>query len=206
MMIQLLFLSRPAGFRPADILLFAGLLWAAVCDRKSRTIPNAVPLLLTGLRALVLVGRLCGPASAAAASTAGSQVGAACLAAFRAAAGALCLGGPLLAARLLTRLCFRRRGIGAGDVKLALAAGLWMSPDEAFCTLVLTAASAVLAQAAGRIRTAAFKRRPEKGAPEDCPGKDEQAGAVRAPEMALAPYLLAGAAAARLLGRLLPLG
>lgn len=142
---------------------------SAVCDLASRTIPNACALAIACARVPAMLVEV-DPAAAAGRSLAGAA------AVFA-----------LLALAASTTLAYSgQRGVGAGDVKLLSALGLWAGP----CGGLLLAGAACLLALAGRAARVALAA--ARGARALCAG--------RAGPMPLAPAIAVSAVMLRVLG------
>ena len=107
---------------------------SVVCDQRSRRIPNAVPLALAALFvAQAILGSL--PSEWW---------------------GHVAVGGAFLAVGFLFYLA---GGFGAGDGKLAAAAGLWVGPDPLGLFLLAMAACAIALALVGAVAGRRFRRR-----------------------------------------------
>ena len=166
--------------------LFAGLGAAAYTDIKSRRIPNIVPACMVFIRAALL---LC---AAAAVGWAAADLNAALggVTAADSLAGAVLGGGIFLIVYLIPK-----KALGAGDVKLMAAAGLYLGSGKILCAALFGMAAALMFSVC-----ALMLQRRAAVSDTAAPGTPDAAGRGKAPAaVPLAPFILLGSALAVML-------
>ena len=102
-----------------ELLIIFGYM-AAVCDIKTKTVPNSLVLAMLAAWAIIMVPKLIFDIGAASALLAGSALG-------------FAVGGGLF----LLAYFISRKGLGGGDVKFMAAAGLYLGYESTLSSMLL---------------------------------------------------------------------